>query len=166
MLYHLGVNPLEICCAWKFIRRTVWLERMKVNLVIFNAQFIFWLINETDTTDFSIYALEAFLWKMEYEWKFRKRKWFLMLAQSDGGVRILWMFSAPSIRVNTFDTSFVDRLHTGNICTSIWLETLSLGINLIPEVITLWLLFLLFLGGWYIWYHPLVLISPSGHGDN
>ncbi len=33
----------------KIIRRTVWLERMKVNLVIFNVRFIFLLINETDT---------------------------------------------------------------------------------------------------------------------
>ncbi len=36
---------------------------MKVNLVIFNVQFIFRLINETDTIDFSIYALEALLWE-------------------------------------------------------------------------------------------------------
>ena len=32
--------------------------------------------------------------------------------------------------------------------------------------ITLWLLFLLFLGGWYIWYYPLALVSPSGHADD
>ena len=41
----------------KIIRRTVWLERMKVNLIIFSVCFIFQLIDETDTATFSIYLL-------------------------------------------------------------------------------------------------------------
>ncbi len=31
----------NLLCMKKIIRRTVWLERMKVNLVIFNVRFIF-----------------------------------------------------------------------------------------------------------------------------
>ena len=46
----------NLLCVKKIVRRTVWLERMKVNLVIFDVRFIFCLINETDTIDFSIYA--------------------------------------------------------------------------------------------------------------
>ena len=46
----------NLLCMEKIIRRTVWLERMKVNLVIFSVRFIFQLIDETDTTTFSIYA--------------------------------------------------------------------------------------------------------------
>ena len=51
----------NLLCMKKIIHRTVWMERMKVSLVIFNVQFIFLLINETYTVDFSIHALEAFL---------------------------------------------------------------------------------------------------------
>ena len=38
----------NLLCMKKNIRRTVCLERMNVNLVNFNVQFIFLLINETD----------------------------------------------------------------------------------------------------------------------
>ena len=60
----LMVNPLvqaypaifrtieNLSCMKKIICQIVWLERMKVNLVIFNVQFIFSLINETDTRTF------------------------------------------------------------------------------------------------------------------
>ncbi len=46
----------NLLCMKKITCRTVWLERMKVNLVIFSVWFIFQLINETDTKTFSIYA--------------------------------------------------------------------------------------------------------------
>ncbi len=43
--------PIEnLFCMKKIIRRTVPLERMKVNLVIFNVRFIFQLTNEIDAT--------------------------------------------------------------------------------------------------------------------
>ncbi len=54
LLAHAPIGNL--LCMKKIIRRTVWSERMKVNLVIFSARFIFQLINETDTKTFSIYA--------------------------------------------------------------------------------------------------------------
>ncbi len=45
--------PIEnLFCMKKIIRRTVWLEKMKVNLVVFSLWFIFQLINETDTWTF------------------------------------------------------------------------------------------------------------------
>ncbi len=46
-------EPIEnLLSMKKIICQTVWLEGMKVNLIIFNVRFIFMLINETDTRTF------------------------------------------------------------------------------------------------------------------